>query len=425
MPGTGVVVDRKTIPVTPISSGHRWSCQRPSVVTSVTNSGLVAAPAWSGITETITDSSYNRLANKTDGRWSRFANSRIQILVNLASASWERFIMNNHLDKFPHIRQRLRDDHFEETRVKYVLKRFGLEHLKQPILSAFHEAYGEWELRFQWFYKSVPSFPIYLAAGRPADPLGLGLWKTRRKRVVKGDEQRRAEEAIAALLRNFPNSEAVRMQNELYDYPCPESEGRPHGLVFPCFGVRHGLVVHDWQSPITGSQVTHRFPNGHMISVCSFKSLLDAVAEIWPNTNEDGDSNDQHEEPLDLPIWPTLDVPTWVFHVTATHTEALILSYIIQASQQSIQDGAFRTVVRDGVRWVVTRQTSLAEMLNVSDRSVRNAIRGLSTDKSASPLIESRKSREKEPDGTTAKYSLLRPLPSSIMQTQQQSGYAS
>lgn len=424
MPGTGVVVDRKAIPVTPISSGHRWSCQRPSVAMSVTNSGLVAAPAWSGITETITDSSYNRLANKTNGRWSRFANSRIQILVNFVSDTLERFTMNNLLDHFPQHRQRLRDDDFEETRVKYVLTRFDLEHLKQPILNAFHEAYGEWELRFQWFYKSVPSFPIYLAVERLADPLGLGLWKTKGKRVVKGDEQRRAEEAIAALLRNFHSSKAVRMQDDLYNYPCPESEGRPHGLVFPLGGIRHGLVVHDWQSPITGSQVTHRFPNGRMISVCSFKSLLDAVAEIWPNTNEDDGLDDQPEETLPLPISPTLAIPTWAFDVTTNLTEALVLGYIIHASQQSTQDGEFRTVVRDGVRWVVTRQTILAEMLNVSDRSVRNAIRGLSTGRSALPLIESRSSREKEPDGTTAKYSLLRPLPSSIMQTQQ-SGYVS
>lgn len=329
--------------------------------------------------------------------------------------------MNILLDHFPQHRQQLRGDHFEETRVKYVLKRFGLEHLKQPILNAYHEVSGEWKLLFPWFYEFVPRFPIRLEAGRLADPLGLGLWKTKGKRVVEGDEQRRAEEAIAAMLRHFSKSNLAKMPEEISYSHCLEPQ-RPHGFVFPFSGIQHGLVVHDWQSAITGTQVTHRFPNGHMISVCSFKSLLDAVAEVWPNTNEVGDSNDQHEEPLNLPMCRTLAIPTWVLHATATQTEALILSYIIQASQQSTQDGPFRTVVRDGVRWVVTRQTSLAKMLNVSDRSVRNAISGLSTGRSELPLIESRSSREKEPDGKTATYSLLRPLPNSIMQTQQQSG---
>lgn len=115
--------------------------------------------------------------------------------------------------------------HFEEERVKMILKEFKLMRCLHDLLDHCEECHGDRRLTFESFYHRYPTFPILLAVqcrARVSEHCGPAI-----------------------LFRSFEETFLYETYLEWFGRAQEESRGRPIGVIVPFDGYRGGMLIHN------------------------------------------------------------------------------------------------------------------------------------------------------------------------------------
>jgi len=118
---------------------------------------------------------------------------------------------------------------FEEGKVQFLLKRFGVTNKKWDMLRKSRDLVGENLLTVSLFNEMFPTFPIVLGCSR------LG--------GVKLHTDLRC--TTPALFRRFQDAPWVEAYEEFYEQVSGQALDRTIGLIFPRKGVQQGLLIHN------------------------------------------------------------------------------------------------------------------------------------------------------------------------------------
>ena len=160
---------------------------------------------------------------------------------------------------------------FEERTVKYILKRFGLEHHKFELLRAYQKCTGETALTLKGFREYFDTFPVVFSSGALPSVIRTCSLPS----VFKQFRQ-------TPMFTAFVN--AYRKDPEL-------PYATPFGFVFKIPYLPRGelgLVVHNRVIDITvpSTRVLWNDDEGRQLVVEPMSTLLDSIAKDWPEPDE-------------------------------------------------------------------------------------------------------------------------------------------
>lgn len=161
---------------------------------------------------------------------------------------------------------------YEEGRVDYLLKRFGLNARKvgNELREMGEGATGRYDLTFRAWNEMFPSFPLLLGAATLGE--------------VKLHLDPKA--MLPALYKEFSEAPFVRAYEDFYEANVKRARDRTVGLVFRRKGIRSGLIVYatnDLQDlPLAKREMLMAYAGGdkkdrHWMVVRSFEKVIDAI----------------------------------------------------------------------------------------------------------------------------------------------------
>lgn len=156
---------------------------------------------------------------------------------------------------------RLRQEHFEDGRVRIVLRHLGLAASEPALRRRHRETWGgPGRLTFEGFREAYPTFPVVLEAFALSSVGSL---------------------RAAHLFRVFERTSLLDRYLEAYTRREQEAGGRPIGLVIPFGGYRGGVIIHDGDLDVRGTRLVHDVPGDvapHRVTVEPFVRFVRHLA---------------------------------------------------------------------------------------------------------------------------------------------------
>lgn len=238
----------------------------------------------------------------------------------------------------------------ERSRVKLVLRRFGLEDWSARLLEEQDRLGGPPVLSFEAFDNLFPGFPICLEV--------LPLYRP-------GTRDRCSQ---TAMFRDFRQYTPYQQFLEIRE---GRACGRPIGILYRWPSLRDGLILHDGDFPTKNFKQI--YTRGHeRVTVEHFGRFLRTLAAI--------------PMPLEVLLAPPANtpepVPPWqpptswrLAQILPDRTELGVVAFLLEVLFHLPPEIAQRYVERrDGERWVVVAQQELAEKLGVDTRTIQRAL---------------------------------------------------
>jgi hypothetical protein len=172
----------------------------------------------------------------------------------------------------------------ERRLVEFTMKRLGLKSYIREVEQIWNTLHGYPELRFTSFNARFPSFPFLLASHTLCNMPIIRNHKVVRTTAVNYHVHRDANSFEPARFKDFNGVPFFAAFKEFYGSIAELSRGteiRKICLVFPRFGFRHGMAIHNdgdeqwWQE---GLRWVYKVPiTQERIYVQGFATLIDAI----------------------------------------------------------------------------------------------------------------------------------------------------
>ena len=244
----------------------------------------------------------------------------------------------------------------EESRVRLILREFGLQDWATKLLIKDHHHTGEEaRLSFATFNAVFPGFPIYLEA-RPLYALA-----------------NHSTCSQTTLFRNFRQYLPYRQFQEVLDDAVELAGGRPVGMLYRWPGITHGLILHNGDFPMRDFVQTLPWGNGQ-VTVCHFRRFVRTLAAGEWTLQSLRDRTVPKESVKDAWHPPS---PWKLVTLVPDQAELRLLALLLEILfDMPVSESQRYIVRRGGERWVAVTQEWLTKRLGCSVRNVQRAVKG-------------------------------------------------
>ncbi|MEI8371661.1 MAG: HTH domain-containing protein [Planctomycetota bacterium] len=253
----------------------------------------------------------------------------------------------------------------EQSRVKFILREFGLQDWLGGVLDAQKHITGQKRLGFVGFDQLFPGFPICLEV-QPFYRL-----------VEHGTCSQ------TALFRDFRRYIPYERFGEVLDCVGERAGGRPVGAIFRWQGINHGLIIHNGDFPTKDFKQVFPWGKRHLTVEHFDRFVRTLAASAW-----NLDSLRSPQDVKNISSEPCKALTPWeLARLVTGATELRLLAFLVEVLHYMPPNQSQQYIVRrDGERWVAVNQAYLAEQLHTSVRTVQRAVAALKSN----GLIETR-----------------------------------
>jgi len=253
----------------------------------------------------------------------------------------------------------------EQARVEFILREFGLLDWRGTILDAQKQISGKKRLGFAGFDQIFPGFPICLES----QPF---------YRLVEHSTC-----SQTALFRNFRRYVPYEKFQDVLDSIGERAGARPVGVLYRWQGVKHGLIIHNGDFP--AADFKQVLPWGkNYLTVQHFGRFVRTLAVGQWNLESLRSPTEEtiaSREPRKAPT------PWGLARLVAGEVELRLLSFLVEILHHMPPVQSRQYIVRrGGDRWIAVTQAHLADLFQISVRTVQRAVAALKRD----GLIETR-----------------------------------